>query len=535
MPPTPDALAAPFVGPDRGRADACPGALRLHPAEDGQLARLRLPGGYLTYHQLLALADAADALGDGEVEITSRGNLQLRGLREQCATDLAERLRSVGLLPSDTHERVRNIAASPLAGLDGRGAPGVDLPYWVRELDAALCAAPWAARLSGKFLFALDDGRGDTAALDADVTLIAIGDGRALLRLGRADHASTVDHPVPAALDAARHFLDLAAGRAWHLREVQSELPAGDVPLPRFTGERPVLGAIPGGGGGGDGGGGGGGRGGGVSVGLRFGRATSAQWRLLADALASAGEGCDGASGGGGASVRLTPWRGVVVPGAGADWLPRLADAGFRVESGGPWEGVSACTGLPGCGKALADVRAQAVRAIAAVPAVGLPVHWSGCERRCGHPAGRWVDVLATATGYRVAVDGRAREVGRGAGGGGAEIVRAGIGSGGRGVAGGGAEENIYAEIIRAGINSAGCNTGDKNSTKNDITGQNGTGQNGTGCNGTGRNSAENRSAENRSAENHSAENDSTERNSAENDIAEAVAEARNAEWRRTE
>ncbi|WP_241844271.1 hypothetical protein [Kitasatospora sp. CB01950] len=484
MPPTPDALATPSVGPDRGRADACPGALRLHPAEDGHLARLRLPGGYLTHRQLLAIADAADALGDGEIEITSRGNAQLRGLTEQCAADLAERLRAVGLLPSDTHERVRNIVASPLAGLDGRGAASAELPRWVSELDAALCAAPWAARLSGKFLFALDDGRGDIATLDADVTLIAVGDGRALLRLGRARRATLVDDPVPAALDAARRFLELAAGRAWHLREVQDELPEGETLLPRFTGERPLLGAVGGavavGGGVAVGGavpvggavavdgavsvGGAVPVGGGVSVGLRFGRASSAQWRLLADALGP---------GDGGESVRLTPWRGVVVPGAGVEWLPRLADAGFRVESGGPWEGVTACTGLPGCGKALADVRAQAARAIAAVPVAGLPVHWSGCERRCGHPAGRWVDVLATGTGHRVTVDGRTRETGP-------------------------ASPN--------------------ESTENGGTGRTGRTEHGR----TGR------------TERDRTENDPTEHDPTEYETAEAVAEARNAEWRRT-
>ncbi|MFJ1754154.1 cobalamin biosynthesis protein CobG [Kitasatospora sp. NPDC088134] len=396
MPPTPDAHRALPVGPDRGRADACPGALRLHRAEDGHLARLRLPGGYLTHHQLLATADAADDLGDGEVEITSRGNLQLRGLADGCAAELAERLRAVGLLPSDTHERVRNLVASPLAGLDGRGLGGSEISSWVRELDEALCAAPWAAGLSGKFLFALDDGRGDVAALNADVTLIAVGGGRALLRLGRARRGRTVDAPVPAALAAARDFLDLAAGRAWHLREVQDELPEGDVPLPPFAGERPALGAV------GDTAVGAGG----VSVGLRFGRADSAQWRLLAQALDQAASPHADAV----RAVRLTPWRGVVVPGADAAWVPRLAAAGFRVESGGPWEGVTACTGLPGCGKALADVRAQAARAVADVPATGLPVHWSGCGRRCGHPAGRWVDVLATAAGHRVTVDGSVRD-----------------------------------------------------------------------------------------------------------------------------
>ncbi|MFJ5229898.1 hypothetical protein ACIQBJ_08325 [Kitasatospora sp. NPDC088391] len=415
MPPTPDAHEALPVGPDRGRADACPGALRLHPAEDGHLARLRLPGGHLTHSQLLATADAADALGDGEVEITSRGNLQLRGLADGCAAELAERLRAVGLLPSDTHERVRNLVASPLAGLDGRGLGGSELSSWVRELDEALCAAPWAAGLSGKFLFALDDGRGDVAALNADVTLIAVGGGRALLRLGRARRGRAVDAPVPAALAAARDFLALAAGRAWHLREVQDELPEGDVPLPPFAGERPALGAVGNTAAGGAAAGAGGVSGGtgGVSVGLRFGRADSTQWRLLAQALAGAAPGradADAADADAAPAVRLTPWRGVVVPGADAAWVPRLADAGFRVASGGPWEGVTACTGLPGCGKALADVRAQAARAVADVPATGLPVHWSGCARRCGHPAGRWVDVLATAAGHRVTVDGSVRD-----------------------------------------------------------------------------------------------------------------------------
>ncbi|MGW4805059.1 hypothetical protein [Kitasatospora sp. NPDC004272] len=382
MPPTPDAAQAPSVGPDRGRADACPGALRLHPAEDGHLARLRLPGGHLTHHQILAVAGAADALGDGGAEITSRGNLQLRGLAAGCAADLAERLRAVGLLPSDTHERVRNIAASPLAGLDGRGAAGNQLTEWVRELDEALCAAQWAAGLSGKFLFALDDGRGDVAALNADVTLIAVGGGRALLRLGRARRATAVDAPVPAALDAARRFLDLAAGRAWHPREIQAELPEGDVPLPPFAGERPALGTLTGA----------------LSVGVRLGRADSAQWRLLADALGT------------GETARLTPWRGVVLPHADPARLPDLAAAGLRTTPGGPWEGVTACTGLPGCHKSLADVRAQAARAHTDVPAEGLPVHWSGCARRCGHPAGRWVDVLATASGHRVTVDGTVRD-----------------------------------------------------------------------------------------------------------------------------
>ncbi|MFB6893831.1 hypothetical protein ACFCX4_31450, partial [Kitasatospora sp. NPDC056327] len=345
MPPEPDATAPGAAVPDRARPDACPGALRLHTADDGALARVRLPGGLLTERQARALADAAQELGDGRPEITSRGNVQLRGLAPDCGGELGGRLRAVGLLPSDTHERVRNIVASP------GPAPGpADVRAWARELDAALCAAPWATGLSGKFLFALDDGSGDVAALDADVTLIAGPAGTALLRLGR---AATV-RPVPAgravgaALEAAREFLDAqrAAGlRAWHLRELPGLLPPGPLPLPALPGTRPPLGVLPGDGPG---------TVAGLHVGLRFGRAGADQWR----ALAGAAEG----------ELRLTPWRGVVLPGAPAGRLAGLAAAGFRTAAGTDWDGASACTGLPGCAKSLADVRADALGALDAAP-----------------------------------------------------------------------------------------------------------------------------------------------------------------------
>ncbi|TXS44444.1 hypothetical protein EAO77_34030 [Streptomyces sp. t39] len=85
----------------------------------------------------------------------------------------------------------------------------------------------------------------------------------------------------------------------------------------------------------------------------------------------------------------------MVLPGVGAAHLPELAAAGLVTGAESPWHGVSACTGRPGCGKALADVRADAA-ALAAAGAGGIPVHWSGCERRCGHPHGTHVDLVAT-------------------------------------------------------------------------------------------------------------------------------------------
>src|SRR5215212_10923571 len=59
----------------RPAADRCPGLLRPHQAEDGLVIRLRIPGGQTTSHTLLALSRLA-----GTLQLTSRGNLQLRGI-----------------------------------------------------------------------------------------------------------------------------------------------------------------------------------------------------------------------------------------------------------------------------------------------------------------------------------------------------------------------------------------------------------------------------------------------------------------------
>jgi precorrin-3B synthase len=159
------AMSTPAVR--RADADACPGALRLHPAADGPLARVRLPGGLLSGVQLRVLRELAEAFGDGHLELTSRANLQVRALTAAPAEVLAARLGAAGLLPSPTHELVRNIAASPLHG-------GVATRRLVEALDRALCADARLAGLPGRFLFALDSGRLDVAP-GADVAALPAG------------------------------------------------------------------------------------------------------------------------------------------------------------------------------------------------------------------------------------------------------------------------------------------------------------------------------------------------------------------------
>ncbi len=146
-------------------ADACPGILDLHEARDGHVARIRLPGGYATGPRLRGLAALASRFGDGCVDLTARGNVQLRGVRAREAGELARRAVLAGLLPSPAHDRARNITASPLAGLAGHP----ELRRLVSALDRAVRADPGLAALPGRFLFCLDDGTGRAGLSSCDV------------------------------------------------------------------------------------------------------------------------------------------------------------------------------------------------------------------------------------------------------------------------------------------------------------------------------------------------------------------------------
>ena len=117
--------------------DACPGALQTHRAADGDLARVRLPAGMLTAEQMEAIATAALDLAAPALELTSRGNVQIRGIRD--VAELGRRLTEAGLLPSPDREKIRNIVASPLSGRQG-GL--LDVRAMVHALDDALQQDP---------------------------------------------------------------------------------------------------------------------------------------------------------------------------------------------------------------------------------------------------------------------------------------------------------------------------------------------------------------------------------------------------------
>jgi precorrin-3B synthase len=194
--------------------------------------RLRLVGGEIPLAGMAKLSHVAVEYGDGDVHLTSRANLQLRGLPVEDGTlphQLVGALEGTGLLPHPTHELVRNVMVSPLTGLHGGRA---DLRPVARSFDDLLCADPELADLPARFLVVLDDGRGDVLARPLDLGAVAVDIDHAQLRAGSTGWGDVVRlTDLPTRLVAlARDFLaarGTGPSAAWHVDELASPLLTG--------------------------------------------------------------------------------------------------------------------------------------------------------------------------------------------------------------------------------------------------------------------------------------------------------------------
>jgi precorrin-3B synthase len=348
-------------------SDRCPGVLQPHLAADGAMVRIRVPGGQTTGTALGQLSRIAQRFGSGDLQLTSRAGLQLRGLAAPVPENLIRAVQEAGFLPSETHERVRNIVASPLTGISGGMT---DVRPLVAALDSGLCAHPRLDNLPSRFLFAVDDGRGDLSGTRFDLGYRAIDHDFGWLLIGSAQRGVLVsaDAVVKTLLDLADRLLTVRPGANHALQSRDLANLATTVPGVRAI-ELPVgitstpLGAIA--------------------------EAASVQvpLALLTPAQAATVEAC--ATG----SVVITPWRGLVLPGA-ASRIPELAATGLVEDPASPWSAISACVGAPSCNSSLINTRAYAT----ALAQSGSPLprtHISGCGRRCGAPTGDHQDLVA--------------------------------------------------------------------------------------------------------------------------------------------
>lgn len=222
----------------RTRQDRCPGVLRPWPAPDGSLVRVRLIGGRVASRSLAALGAVAREYGDGRLHLTSRANLQLRGLPVEAdglPEEVVAAVERTGLLPSRAHDLVRNVMVSPLTGITGGRT---DLRPVAAELDGWLLARAALAGLPGRFLFVLDDGRGDLVRQSADLGLVVLDGTRCQLRVGEGwGRVVPLAEAALALVDLAEEFLrvrGVGARAPWHVRELPQQLVEQSPPDPRL-------------------------------------------------------------------------------------------------------------------------------------------------------------------------------------------------------------------------------------------------------------------------------------------------------------
>jgi len=127
------------------------------------MLRLRTPNGILTSAQMRVLAEIVDRYGeDGNADITTRQNLQLRGIRMEDIPDIFRRLKAVGMTSIQSGmDNVRNITGSPVAGL--RADELIDTRDLVKKVQDMITnngeGNPEFTNLPRKFNIAIEGGR----------------------------------------------------------------------------------------------------------------------------------------------------------------------------------------------------------------------------------------------------------------------------------------------------------------------------------------------------------------------------------------
>ncbi|RWN60282.1 MAG: precorrin-3B synthase [Mesorhizobium sp.] len=204
------------------RRGACPALSAPMQTGDGLLVRLNPVAGGLSPKSLVGLGDSASRHGNGIMEVTARGSLQIRGLTPASARLLAMEVDALGIA-------VRTgvpVETGPLAGLDPQEI--ADPRPLAERIRAAIAEAGLAHRLGPK-VSVIVDGGGQLAmdVVTADVRLAAVRTDARVRWLvavaGDSENAvSLVMVEEDAACDIAVAILRMVAeqGREAHARDL---------------------------------------------------------------------------------------------------------------------------------------------------------------------------------------------------------------------------------------------------------------------------------------------------------------------------
>lgn len=381
------------------RRGACPSLAAPMRTGDGFLVRLRPVAVALMADDLLALADLARETGNGLIEITARGNIQLRGLTLGTVPRLAEGLEAAGIVPQTGVA----IETPALSGIDpSEIADATPIADVLRNAiaDVALTLAPKLAIVV--------DGGGVLSLADmvADIRLDAVETNDAVAwRLSAGGDRETAQ---PIALLSSETVVEgamtvvaalAAAGAGTRGRDLDAEalvarfnmpalplagiIPTHPIGVHRIDGA-PVLGVSP-----------------------AYGQMHADRLAALVRSLSSCGA----------TEFRLAPHRTLLVRGLSEAALAAAQDAaqreGFWCTNKAPGRSISICAGAAGCASASFDTHAAADALVAYAADLldgTVDVHVSGCPKGCAHPARAAVTLCGTADGVGLVVNGKASD-----------------------------------------------------------------------------------------------------------------------------
>ncbi|MCZ8248531.1 MULTISPECIES: ferredoxin--nitrite reductase [unclassified Microcystis] len=390
------------------------------------MMRLRIPNGILRGEQMRVLGEIVQRYGDdGNADITTRQNLQLRGIRIEDIPDIFQRLKSVGMTSVQSGmDNVRNITGSPMAGLDADEL--IDTRELVQKVQDMITNYGQGnyqfSNLPRKFNIAIEGGRDNS--VHAEINDIAFVPGYKEGELGfnvvvggffsakRCEAAIPINvwvRPNQEVVDLCRGILEvyrdngLRANRQksrlmwlideWGIEEFRTRV-ANQLGYPLATAaekdaidweKRDHLGVFPQ-----------------KQEGLSYIGLCVPVGRLFADDMFDLARIAEVYGSG---ELRLTVEQNVIIPNIAAENMPTLLTepllAKFTPNPTPLQRALVSCTGAQFCNFALIETKNKAVDLISQLDAElniprGVRIHWTGCPNSCGQPQVADIGLMGT-------------------------------------------------------------------------------------------------------------------------------------------
>jgi precorrin-3B synthase len=373
----------------------CPGLADPMLTGDGLLARFAVARA-IPLDAWAALCAAAQSHGNGIIEITSRGSVQIRGLTPKSAPAFAATVKTLSI----ADPAGGRVLTNPFAGLDPHEI--FDGTGIAAQLRGSLIESGLAAKLSPKVSVVVDGGGAfHLNAIPCDIRLRAdVTSTGAVFDVAIArDSTNETTFGTFAPQQAVETVLDLlhataALGPTARVRDLPSRpTSAGAVNTKRrYAPAQPIgLHSLRDGNAA-------------IGVGLPFGHSDSGTLQRLIEVARHAGA----------ASARPAPVRALLLVSIAPAQTPGLmAEAerlGFITRPDDPRRRVVACAGAPACAAAEIQTRALAPAIADAAPLDGQTIHVSGCAKGCAHPAPADLTIVGINGRCGIVPNGRAQD-----------------------------------------------------------------------------------------------------------------------------